>query len=145
MSLYLSITAITLLLLGISFLLESATQWTAWLMVCALWAVLSAAILIPGGPLRSHDVAQMAPKTPAQCSTEQHGELQRPSDTRSSLPTHCHKRVARHSGQPAGNALGRLVVVIGIASQGREWIARTLRRNSGGRRFDPAVQERETR
>lgn len=38
----------TTLLLAISFRLQSQIQWAIWLSVCALWAVLSAAILIPG-------------------------------------------------------------------------------------------------
>jgi len=134
MILYLSITAITVLLLGISFRLQSEIQWTAWLMVCALWAVLSAAILIPGGPLRPHDAAQTARATPAPCCTAQLGGPQRRSDTRNSLHTRWHQRVARHYVGLGGGVWAKQAEVIGTSNQDRELIVSTLKRNLSGKR-----------
>jgi len=71
------ITAITVLLLGISSLLQSQIQWTIWLSVCVLWAVLSAAILIPGGPLNSQDAVRTDQKMLVQCYTGQRGGQQK--------------------------------------------------------------------
>ncbi len=127
---------ITSLLLGINLALDAQEGLgTTPISAALLLSVgLLLVVMILAGPLKSHDAAQMAPKTSAPFSMLPLGGPPRHSDTEGLSLIRWHQRAAQASRQLAGKYYMRFVGDLGRARAGREWTRTHYRTSYVGRR-----------